>query len=520
MPGEQAAKATRAKHKGGSSKGADSTDPKIYRPIDGNVSYGRGWEESSKGVHGMTGTSGHMHWHSGVDAGVPGGTACVAPTDGKITMSTLHWSDGGMVHFQFTKDTGDIKAGTIIGWGHIQASNVSEGEHVKGGKIVARSGVPSGGAHVHFVQVKGGENHDGDGNTDPTPLLKALQNHGTTSTAGGSTDSSGGSGGGGSDSSSGAEDVLSTAKAASFATELQLPGILEMQEALALQGQKSLLNDKPLLPFVQQLCEASLRSFQSMPDGSFFAFYPDYFGELKHRPAYWLIDDIEILDGGINLSDDNLITHMYVVGDAAVPFAGNTQMNNMMSAGVITIFNAFGSDMLDKTNSTDAKTAPDANADAVVRKDEAISFLQRYGARPALEEMPMIKSHLYEMFLSYQKFMLGWSRQFQTPFTFTFMPEVYPGGKVAFPEHNLQMYVEEVEHSWSYESGFVTQASLSAPSAYYVDQDQTTHQSSNLPPNMIRAIVDPVASSDPSAPGAPDPKANDYATESASGWSI
>jgi hypothetical protein len=100
----------------------------------------------------------------------------------------------------------------------------------------------------------------------------------------------------------------------------------------------------------------------------------------------------------------------------------------------------------------------------------------------------MVRSAIYEMLLAYQQFLTAWSTQFDTPFTFTFMPEIYPGGKVAFPGHGLQMYVQEVVHSWDYaESGFTTVATLSCPAIY-------GNSNPDLPPYMVRAMVEPVAS--------------------------
>lgn len=66
------------------------------------------------------------------------------------------------------------------------------------------------------------------------------------------------------------------------------------------------------------------------------------------------------------------------------------------------------------------------------------------------------------------------------------MPEIFPGGKLGFPGHGLQMYVEQVTHSWDYESGFTTTASLTAPSLY-------GSHTNLLPPNMVQAIIRPPA---------------------------
>lgn len=446
----------------------DPPKPKIHRPIDGNVTYGRGWHEDTKGHTGITNTSGHPHWHSGVDADVPGGTNCIAPVDGKITMSKGVWSDGGMVHFEFTEDVGDIKAGTIIGWGHVEPGSIRHTGPVKGGELVAKSGCPSGGCHVHFIQTD--TSHEaqggGDGTTDPLALLKALQKGETSPTAGGS-DSGGGSSG----------DILSTAKAAAFAATLEWPSMLDTLEAIGLQGPKSLMNDKPLFPFIEQLSGACLRNFQSMPNGNFYAFYPDYFGALKHRVPYWEISDLEIIDGGIDLSDESLYTHVYVVGDTVPEYnSGVNQLDRLVSGGVVNIFNAAQAGFVlqqPKDTKDPTRAAEDAAGTSKAKKQtpvltdksQAIKFLQKYGARPYLEEAPQIRSPYFEAFRAYQLFQQLWSQQFLTTFQFTFMPELYPGGLVAFPDHGIQCYIEEVAHVFDYENGFTTDANLSSPAA-------------------------------------------------------
>lgn len=313
-------------------------------------------------------------------------------------------------------------------------------------------------------------------------------------------------GGGSGGSTNAIADATSGAGAGAFFASLDLPSMYDAVEASLLTGEKSLLNDKPLLPFVQQLCSASLRHFQSLPDGRFYAFYPDYFGEMLHHPPYWEIDNIEILDGNVDLSDDPLVTHMYVVGDTVAPMGnGDTPfaIRSVWSSGVVTVFNAFmANKMLDRDQSREKqhqqeqraqkkhdRNSPDnpVGMGILLDRNEAANFLERYGARPVVEDMPMIRSPYYEMFLAYQKFLLAWSKQFSTPFTFTFMPELYPGGKVGFPDHGLQMYIEDVTHSFDYEGGFTTTATLSAPSVYGEHTDL-------LPPNMVQGIILPSTS--------------------------
>jgi hypothetical protein len=263
-------------------------------------------------------------------------------------------------------------------------------------------------------------------------------------------------------------------------------------ESKGLQGNKSLMNDKPLLPFIQQMSEASMRQFMSMPNGDFFAFYPDYFGETWHRPPYWIIDDIEVLDGRIKLNDTALNTHSYVIGDTT--YSGNQLQNRLMSFGVVSLMNAFKADLVDTDKSKDkSKDEKEAfhSFERILKHDEAIQFLERYGARPDVQDFPFIRNPFFELFMAYQRFMQAWSRQFLTPFKLTFMPELYPGGKVGFPEHGLQMYVEEVTHTWDYTTGFMTEADLSAPAAMLDAKGKPL--SDNLPPNMPTALLEVAA---------------------------
>lgn len=442
---------------GGNKKSTPKTT-KIFAPISGDITIGRGWHEVSKGVVGITTTSGHPHWHSGVDVGVAHGSPCVAPADGEIVLAQeTGFSGGGMIHFKFTEDTGDIKAGTIIGWGHISKMVKNSGS-VKAGEIIALSGTANNFPHVHFIQRS--DNSGLDGSTDPVPLFKALMKGETTPTSGG-TDAAAAPGNSG-------QDALQAAKAVGLLTAFQFPAAVDQAESLLLKGDKSLMNDQPLLPFIEELARGSMRQFQSMPNGDFYSFHPDYFNSFGTSP-YWEIDDIEVIDGSIELTDDNLATHVYVVGATRTGDQSIDISRRLTTAGVVNVFNAGTADFLN------IDTPPEQANDNSKNKDKSkpflgdvattTQFMERYGARPFVSNNPFIRSHIFETFYAFQTFMLMWSRQFLTPFTFTFMPELYPGGHVSFPTHGIQCFIEEVHHQWDYTSGFLTSANLTAPSA-------------------------------------------------------
>lgn len=473
---------TRSQTKGGSNKTTNNSKYGYPLEIKGTM----GGDPAEHKASGRGGSWQNEGW----DIMVPVGTKALSCCNGTITK--VYLGTGALTagwQISITADDGQQFFYNLHGG---SKCFVKEGP-VKVGDILGTTGFTNA-AHLHWAVNDGWPNRGNIGNK-----ILALA-PGSSQFVGSSQPISSPATGSGSDTG----DILSTSQATSFAAQLELPGLLESAEALALTGEKSLLNDKPLLPFVQQLTEASFRSFQSLPNGDFYGFYPDYFGEFYHHAPYWMIDDLEVLDGGIDLDDTNLVTHMYVVGDTT--FTGNESINNLMSGGVITIFNAFGADIVgDASDGTKKLQKNLIGVNRLLRKDEAVQFLQRYGARPQLEEMPMIKSHLYEMFLAYQKFMLAWSRQFVTPFEFTFMPELYPGGKVGFPDHGLQMYIEEVTHIFDYTNGFVTNANLSAPSA--LTGSNGTVLNDNLPPNMVEAIIDPIPIGPSASADTPDTKA-------------
>ena len=404
-----------------------------------------------------------MRWgrmHEGVDIAVPEGSNAISVLDGTLQSKN---TDSGGYGYYIDIDHGD---GVVTRYAHLQSlPNKETGTQYNQGDVAAKTGNTgsSTGPHLHFEVLKNGTP------VDPMPYIQDGQ-----VVSGGGDLSGGGSSGGMLDEA--------TAKSAAFATYFNIDGLWDTATSQELKGEKSLMNDKPLFPFIEQICSASLRRFQSMPNGNFFAFYPDYFGGSGHRSPYWDITEVEIIDGQIELNDDALATHVFVVGDTS-PFSffdGVDVRDKVDSAGVINIFNAFQANFITGHNQQSRAEQESANdlVDEVVDGD---AFLKKYGARPYYEEAPMVRSAFYEAFLAYQKFCLLWSQQFATSFSLTFMPEIFPGGIVRFPDHNLQMFVEEVTHSFDYESGFNTDVVFSSPAS--TDKTGKAHE------GMIRAGV-------------------------------
>lgn len=217
--------------------------------------------------------------------------------------------------------------------------------------------------------------------------------------------------------------------------------------------EKAFINDEPLIQSVMSIARAGLRNVQSMPDGSFAAYYPDYFG-LDGKDAILDLEDIEMKNVNINWNDDALATHVYVAGTAN-PTGGSMGLPGwLMTKGVATVENEW---LFRRMTS-----AAPAVKGAEMRNGKEI--MKRFGMRPLVQDMPNLFNGEMEFLMALQIFMTKWAEQYSTNVEFTFMPELYPGMRINLVGHNLQVYVAAVTHSGDWENGFTTTATIMAPS--------------------------------------------------------
>ena len=186
--------------------------------------------------------------------------------------------------------------------------------------------------------------------------------------------------------------------------------------SLLLRGDFAPANDESLLTSISQVCSGSMRSFMSAPNGDFIAFFPDYFG-INDTKAVWDIEDVEIIDLKLQINDDELVTHVFTIGDTNMN--GTIDIGDWIaSSGAVSIKSkAIMSQVLAMQPSTGFLSDPDA-------------FLQRYGIRPMQNQLSIIRSHYYEFFSSLYTFLQQWSKQFSTDVQICFMPEIFPGMRI------------------------------------------------------------------------------------------
>ena len=241
----------------------------------------------------------------------------------------------------------------------------------------------------------------------------------------------------------------------------QGPGIL----GSTLTGVRGLLNDQSLLPFLNAILNASMRSWCTAPNGDWLSWFPDYFGAYGSA-GILNIKDIELLDFSVAWSDQNLVTHQYVASSYLSNIFGSNPGGQVLlpnitqTDGVVTLemgslsFNILQTLFNLGPNDSSGFGNPQG-------------LLNRFGARPNFQTIGAIMSQQAQFWYAMYLFQLNWAAMFTAVMPTTFMPEAYPGMLVRL-EDGFQAYVQQVTHSFDLRDGggFSTQIGIMAPSDY------------------------------------------------------
>lgn len=234
----------------------------------------------------------------------------------------------------------------------------------------------------------------------------------------------------------------------------------------ALGGRLALFNDQPMLPWLQNLINSSMRSFCSAPNGDFIAWFPDYF-DIWKQSGIINIEPIELQDFVVRWSDQQIVTHQFVIGNS-----GNVGYLDLSSGN---IGGTTGYDLQALAQNTAGIATMDYGEIFEVIYGQKASaeflkeFLDRFGARPNVLQLPTIfgNGNRAEFFMALYTFMQAWAGQFTATIPVTFMPEAFPGMLVRIPAYGFQAYITEVTHSGSFGDGgtFQTEISIVAPAS-------------------------------------------------------
>lgn len=241
--------------------------------------------------------------------------------------------------------------------------------------------------------------------------------------------------------------------------------------ASGLSGVRALMNDQPLLPYITNMMNTSMRSLSSAPNGDLIAWFPDYYGQWE-QAAIMVVQPIELMDFTIDWSDDSMVTHMFTTVSQPGAAMLDATTGQWADPGIYPNGTADELGMRVFTTgiaSIDIPAMMNVIFGIDATEQEAQDFAEyiytRFGARPAYEEVPGLTGPTAELFSAVFKFMLYWGYQYNADIPLTFMPELWPGMLLQIPEFSFQCYVTTVTHTFdlSQGGGFYTTVNVAAP---------------------------------------------------------
>lgn len=236
---------------------------------------------------------------------------------------------------------------------------------------------------------------------------------------------------------------------------------VDMATSAALTGVRALLNDQPLLPYLKNLLNSTMRSFSSAPNGDFISWFPDYYG-IWGTAAVMRIEPIELQDFTVYWDDTNFVTHQYTIA----PYSNqalNLQTATIANVGTMQAVTTTGVATIDIPSIMYSLFGLEPT------KHQAQKFIEyiynRFGARPDFQQLPGVVGPQGEFFSALFLFQRQWAYQYNADVPMTFMPELWPGMLIQVPAFGFQGYVTTVTHSFQMgPSGFFnTSANIAAP---------------------------------------------------------
>lgn len=309
-------------------------------------------------------------------------------------------------------------------------------------------------------------------------------------------------------------DSASVVQAAYFVAN-QFRNLQEDAMSEMLMGERAIANDVTLWSSVQAALAASMRACSSGPDGSFIAWYPDYWGVNglegnSHDAPYLTLEDIELVNLTVSQSDDEFYSHVFTAGVDIN--GGQDPMKLLHTIGVVSIESNTSASMSnamanlidsegDSGESAEASGVPAAILKELIYIPEGEEWryspkelYRRYGARPMvaskaahLGSMSTVvdvnnpsesdsslgagssapietdPQYILPFLCALYEFMEHWANQYKATLEMTFMPELFPGCRVKVKSFDISFYVQSVTHNINYESGFTTTAKCICP---------------------------------------------------------
>lgn len=264
-----------------------------------------------------------------------------------------------------------------------------------------------------------------------------------------------------------ADDLgLKLFKFVNYMTPSNTPAIIESYLLKGSDTGLNMANDKPAIDYVDSCCKASMRAYMSLPDGSFAAFVPDWFGKMFPDSKYHNVIDIprhEVMKFKADFDKSSYVSHLFLTTNEALPdpygLGITSGLNDLMklltSSGTVTM-QYQGANLLKLMDIS--STGLDQNDPDALNK-----LMQRWGVSVKRESDEYIQNAQLTAISALYRFLQYWANCFTSTMQLTFRPEIMPGLRLHFADAGVTLYVKSVQHSWNATSGGTTNVTVVSP---------------------------------------------------------
>lgn len=237
------------------------------------------------------------------------------------------------------------------------------------------------------------------------------------------------------------------------------------QESENLNRYDNLYDNVPVLNYIKSLCNGSMRSFSSLPDGSFTAFVPDYFGFFENATQEnntIEIPDTDLIDFSVTHNKANYKSHVFLLTNeqmqnvCGIQGANDSSLSNVLrlmdSSGIV----SFQKQPAELANLIDIRSMG-FSQDAQGFKD----LMNRWGVSVDKETDDNIVSHVMTTIEALYMLCKSWASVSECTVQLAFRPDIYPGLRLKFPSINgLTAFVDSCTQTWDAQNGGSTTVHL------------------------------------------------------------
>ena len=217
----------------------------------------------------------------------------------------------------------------------------------------------------------------------------------------------------------------------------------------------NLYDNVPTLDYVKSMCQGSFRSYISLPDGSFCAFVPDYYGFFQQSGSpdnIVTIPEVDLVSYKFMFDKSSYKSHVFLltneqfgnvyglVSDSSL----NTAVRLMNSSGIVS-FQRQPNELIGLMNIECAgvEQKPSGFAD----------LMNRLGVSVLKKTDPNIVSHVMTTIAAVKMLLDAWAGCFVSHIELAFRPDLFPGLRLEIPNANAIVFIKSCTHSWSSTAG-------------------------------------------------------------------